>query len=489
MSITTPKEITRDWRNLANEDDSANRKIAMRNLERQEKENEPQWKERQKKLYATALDVSPDLNLGDIIKKEGLLVDDPNNNRAKVLTELGKITDKSIAEYIVDRLSPEELLYLMVNFKGIVRNIKKNQSSLDKDMFINMVKQLTVERPLVLGDAADLSEEAKTREGISHQEGLQRKSQLDRSDSKYQGREKAAQREDERRKEKERRDQPEVSQIFESAEQQIQESISRENKRWSNRLRRQNDSDQLLITRQDSAPVTAGAYSTSIVNPSTPQNVRVADALESATLDLSPARLMNIYGASPPVTRRLRGRPRENREQQHQQQQQGRGVRRMIEGRGVTLQSKSERNRHYIGIFYVEKHKLNDENLLSVKYSRTDSPVQKMRNIRISDDLKQIVNDVLGNCYNKRLYDQLNANDKRLFHQFVEVLRLTDEIPIDDTIDKDFLKNYQTLLGQFQSGNDSPEIKAALKQHVIQGLGLGQINKNEAYFLLYQLSL
>ena len=320
MSITTPKEITRDWRNLANEDDSANRKIAMRNLERQEKENEPQWKERQKKLYATALDVSPDLNLGDIIKKEGLLVDDPNNNRAKVLTELGKITDKSIAEYIVDRLSPEELLYLMVNFKGIVRNIKKNQSSLDKDMFINMVKQLTVERPLVLGDAADLSEEAKTREGISHQEGLQRKSQLDRSDSKYQGREKAAQREDERRKEKERRDQPEVSQIFESAEQQIQESISRENKRSSNRLRRQNDSDQLLITRQDSAPVIAGAYSTSIVNPSTPQNVRVADALESATLDLSPARVMNIYGASPPVTRRLRGRPRENREQQQHQQ-------------------------------------------------------------------------------------------------------------------------------------------------------------------------
>ena len=166
MSITTPKENTRDWRNLANEDDSANRKIAMRNLERQEKENEPQWKERQKKLYATALDVSPDLNLGDIIKKEGLLVDDPNNNRAKVLTELGKITDKSIAEYIVDRLSPEELLYLMVNFKGIVRNIKKNQSSLDKDMFINMVKQLTVERPLVPGDAADLSEDTKAREII-----------------------------------------------------------------------------------------------------------------------------------------------------------------------------------------------------------------------------------------------------------------------------------------------------------------------------------
>ena len=52
MSITTPKEITRDWRNLANEDDSANRKIAMRNLERQEKENEPEWKERQKKLHS-----------------------------------------------------------------------------------------------------------------------------------------------------------------------------------------------------------------------------------------------------------------------------------------------------------------------------------------------------------------------------------------------------------------------------------------------------
>ena len=140
-------------------------------------------------------------------------------------------------------------------------------------------------------------------------------------------------------------------------------------------------------------------------------------------------------------------------------------------------------------MFYVEKHKLNDENILSVKYSKTDAPVQKLKSIRITDELKQIINDVLDNSYNKRLYDKLDMNDKRIFNQFIHVVRLQDEIPIDNHIDEDFLKNYQVLLGQFQSGNNAPEIKEGLKKHVLQGLGLGNINKGEAYFLLYQLSL
>ena len=115
MSVNVPKEITEDWRSLAQEDATANRRIAMRNLKRTERENKPLWKEKQRKLYGDVLNISPDWNLGNIIKTEGLLVENADNNRAKVLMELSKITDKQVAEYIVDRLSPEEILYLLVN--------------------------------------------------------------------------------------------------------------------------------------------------------------------------------------------------------------------------------------------------------------------------------------------------------------------------------------------------------------------------------------
>jgi hypothetical protein len=161
----------------------------------------------------------------------------------------------------------------------------------------------------------------------------------------------------------------------------------------------------------------------------------------------------------------------------------GKGV---IYGRGSSI--KSQQNRHYLGMYYLEKKKLN-ENILSVKYSKTDSPIQKLRSQKISNELKEIINDVITNKFNKRLYDGLNETDKRLFNRLIDTVKLTDSIPIDNSLDDNFQKNYQVLLGEFQSGNNSPEIKDALKRYVVEGLGMGIINKNESLFLLYQLSL
>ena len=50
------------------------------------------------------------------------------------------------------------------------------------------------------------------------------------------------------------------------------------------------------------------------------------------------------------------------------------------------MQSKSIQNRHYIGKFYIEKHKLKD-NLLSVKYSKNEVPPSQLRPRSISADV------------------------------------------------------------------------------------------------------
>jgi hypothetical protein len=128
MSISVPRTITKDWRAVEQEDATANRRISIKNIQRETREMAPQWEKMQKKLYGNMLDISPEISLGQVIINEGLPLMDTENNIAIAITELTKIADRTIAEYVVDRLEPSEIKYLVVNLKGIVRNIKKNKS-------------------------------------------------------------------------------------------------------------------------------------------------------------------------------------------------------------------------------------------------------------------------------------------------------------------------------------------------------------------------
>ena len=150
------------------------------------------------------------------------------------------------------------------------------------------------------------------------------------------------------------------------------------------------------------------------------------------------------------------------------------------------MQSKSIQNRHYIGKFYIEKHKLKD-NLLSVKYSKNEVPPSQLRPRSISTALRGFIEDVIADKYNERVYHMLEDDDKRLFKKFVKVLKL----PIDtyDDLDKEYQKNYELLKGQFMSGNNSPEIKSQLRKYIVEGMNEGKLNRSESMFLLYQLSL
>ena len=158
----------------------------------------------------------------------------------------------------------------------------------------------------------------------------------------------------------------------------------------------------------------------------------------------------------------------------------------MISGRGLKLQQKSIDNREYIDKFYIEKNKLRD-NILSVKYAKNEIPLAQLRPRSISTALRELIEDVLNDKYNEKIYKMLPDDDKRIFKKFVKVLKL----PIDtfDDLDKDYQKNYELLKGQFLSGNNSPEIKNALRKYIVDGMNEGRLNRSESMFLLYQLSL
>ena len=104
MSITVPQTITKDWRSIEQEDLTANRRIAIKNIQKETREMAPQWKKSQQKLYGSMLDITPEVSLGQVIINEGLSSMNTENNIAIAIAELTKIADRTIAEYVVERL-------------------------------------------------------------------------------------------------------------------------------------------------------------------------------------------------------------------------------------------------------------------------------------------------------------------------------------------------------------------------------------------------
>ena len=91
MSLTVPKTITKDWRSVEQEDATANRRIAIKNIQRETREMAPQWKTAQMKLYGNTLDITPDTSsLGQVISTEGLSLQDTDNNETIALQEITK---------------------------------------------------------------------------------------------------------------------------------------------------------------------------------------------------------------------------------------------------------------------------------------------------------------------------------------------------------------------------------------------------------------
>ena len=128
-------------------------------------------------------------------------------------------------------------------------------------------------------------------------------------------------------------------------------------------------------------------------------------------------------------------------------------------------------------------------NILCVKYAVNDANIPTVKVQRISNDVKEIISDILNNKYDDRLFNKLQNDEKRIIKRFVKATKLDNEISIDDDLDKEFQRQYEILLGEYNSGNTSPLIKNELKRFVIEGVNENKIPKHQAYMLLYQLSL
>ena len=59
--------------------------------------------------------------------------------RQHASANIGTLADYANTEYIIDRLNYEQMRWLNDNWEGIIRNIKKKSSRMDKNIFVNMI--------------------------------------------------------------------------------------------------------------------------------------------------------------------------------------------------------------------------------------------------------------------------------------------------------------------------------------------------------------
>jgi len=508
MSISIPRTVNQDWRVVAEKDAANQRKIQIKNIQREVLENQPKWDKKQKELYGNLLQVSPEVTEEEIITMEKQISDDDENNTAMAFQKLMSISSPEVARYMTDRLGPDEIKWLIVNFNHLVRKFKKDKVKLDKDILLNQIKEWSDEMP-VSNEKLPLSQGAIARQQVEKERGLQieeRNRQLqqeydrnveqqnDMADEEMKGK---IDLESENIRRNLRPITENIKQLS-NAEEELQGDLEEQRLMRLARQRKDDQINESLLNSNYGAPIKPGTYSSIVnieANPTPVMNI-------SPNKDLTEETLYDIYSASPPIQgSNKKGRKKKKQQKEFEEiekiatelgtppkerynlRSKGRGL---IKGRGMNLKEETQAKRHYIGNFYIELNKLKD-NILSVKYRKSDAFIPTVKVQHITNKLKEIIEDVIKNTYDERFFKLLTKEDKRIFKRFVKAVKL--DLPMEDEQDKEFQKNYEILLGEWRSGNDAPEIKKALKQYIIEALAEAKITKNDAYFLLYQLSL
>ena len=177
-----------------------------------------------------------------------------------------------------------------------------------------------------------------------------------------------------------------------------------------------------------------------------------------------------------------------------QKQQTGSGLkkRRKIVGRGYSSSDedtpvrKNTIPKKIINGKFIDFNKLKN-NILTVRYLKTGGFVPTVKSQHISNDVKSVIEDLISDKFEKRLFEKLQPDEKRLVKRLVGALKI--DIDVNTKEDDEYRKQFEIVLGEFQAGNSSPAIKNKLKQYVTESMQSGMITRREQWQLLYELTI
>ena len=132
---------------------------------------------------------------------------------------------------------------------------------------------------------------------------------------------------------------------------------------------------------------------------------------------------------------------------------------------------------------------LRDDFKLSIKYPSRSKNVGKV--MVVSPEYRELFMDLLERgVLSDRMYDKLVNEEKEHFNQAVKASGLMETIklkPIDED-KKDLVERFKVLRGQFIAGNNAPTLIKELRSVILHFMEKGQIQKQDGYDLLKELS-
>jgi len=104
----------------------------------------------------------------------------------------------------------------------------------------------------------------------------------------------------------------------------------------------------------------------------------------------------------------------------------------------------------------------------------------------ISNDVKEVITDLINSKFDNRLFEKLAEGDRRLVKRVIKAFSL--DVDLKDNTEEEYKRQFDVILGQFQAGNNSPLIKNQLKKYVIESLESGFITRRQSWQILFELA-
>jgi hypothetical protein len=465
MSFKIPGSKIVDKNAILVRDEAIQRQISINLQKKFDPISKALFREEQALRYPNTINISNEPSLGMLIasERDSALNNDSLQSYSIARNQLLTIADSSTTDYILDRLDDSEIQTLNQSFPKFITILSTKYKNIDKNKFIELIKNDTFELP-----DYEVSENGQTR--------LNRV----KTDSEVRAK------------------------MIEDRDEQLRSERFRGNTIDREQYQEYKYDDKFVTPNKNpmkNKPSPKLIY-VSILNANlpSPSTDLEQEAFDNATIYISSLKdkreLTNfistqIQGTVPKkfskgqlkdIAFKLRYKD------ELDNNIEGKGLRRRkIEGRGIEKLSRNiDKVELNNGKFVIDMEKLS-RNILSVTYSSCRAILPSLKKENVSNDVKNIIKDIVEGKYNANLFNKMKPDDQRIVSTFVRTMKIPD---IDmREFDEAYQLNYEVLLGQMSSGQNNPIVKKELKQYILRAITEGLIPKAQGYNKLFELSL